>query len=175
MGEVRESEWRGGPAPQEGGEDGEEVGEPRLIGSIFPYTRLSERTSRSKFGQHFRWLFGELPLHVDVCRFKRLSPVKEAWLGENVKRGSHILSASKRASGSNINQIQLQMHIIRNFSHPPKSFLSKMTLSQETDPYLKEYTCNIFVYLQQSPFRTIVLDHKVAAPYKPEYHNDIYI
>ena len=91
-------------------------------------------------------------------------------------RQRHILSASKRASGSNINQIQqLQMHIVRKFSHPPKSFLSKMTLSQESLPYLKEYTCNIFVYLQQSPFRTIVLDHKVAAPYKPEYHNDIYI
>ena len=46
MGEVRESEWRGGPPPQEGGELGEEVGDPRLIGSIFSRTippALSEK------------------------------------------------------------------------------------------------------------------------------------
>ena len=45
MGEVRESEWRGGPLPQEGGELGEEVGDPRLIGSIFSLTipALSEK------------------------------------------------------------------------------------------------------------------------------------
>ena len=41
MGEVRESEWRGGPLPQEGGELGEEVGDPRLIGSIFSLTILA--------------------------------------------------------------------------------------------------------------------------------------
>ena len=35
MGEVRESEWRGGALPQVGGELGEEVGDPKLIGSIF--------------------------------------------------------------------------------------------------------------------------------------------
>ena len=34
MGEVRESEFKGGPLPQEGGEVGEAVGDPRLIGSM---------------------------------------------------------------------------------------------------------------------------------------------
>ena len=34
MGEVRERECKGGPLPQDGGEVGEAVGEPRLIGSM---------------------------------------------------------------------------------------------------------------------------------------------
>ena len=34
MGEVRERECKGGPLPQEGGEVGDAVGEPRLIGSM---------------------------------------------------------------------------------------------------------------------------------------------
>ena len=34
MGEVRERECKGGPLPQEGGEVGDAVGDPRLIGSM---------------------------------------------------------------------------------------------------------------------------------------------
>ena len=64
------------------------MGEPRLIGSILTLLLFLKRflfqeiLALKKSG-----LFPKL-LQVNVCGFKQLSPVKQAWLGQNLKRGT---------------------------------------------------------------------------------------